>query len=145
MTRSIRNLFRACSGASAVEFALVAPVFLLMLFGMIEFARLFWTTHALHETALATARCMGIPQLECEDGGAYSSKNAIAFARSKAAGWLIQLDLSAIVLDRNSSCHGLEGLSRVSIDYRFTTVVPNFLTSLAGGTQLKAEACYTNY
>lgn len=145
MTRSIRNLFRTCSGASAVEFALVAPVFLLMLFGMIEFARLFWTTHALHETALATARCMGIPQLECEDGGAYSAENAIAFARSKAAGWLIELDLSAIVLDRNSSCHGVGGLSRVSIDYRFTTVVPNFLTSLAGGTQLKAEACYTNY
>ncbi|URK86425.1 hypothetical protein LP421_04920 (plasmid) [Rhizobium sp. RCAM05350] len=56
---------------------------------MIEFARLFWTTHALHETAIATARCMGIPQLECEAGGAYSAESAVTFARSKAAGWLI--------------------------------------------------------
>ncbi|QAB00913.1 MULTISPECIES: TadE/TadG family type IV pilus assembly protein [Agrobacterium tumefaciens complex] len=139
------NLTRERSGTAAIEFALVLPVFLLLLFGMIEFARLFWTTHALHETAIATARCMGIPQTECEDGGVYSSDNAIAFAKNKAAGWLIQLDSVAIALDRNSSCHGLEGLSRVEIEYRFTTVMPSFLTSLAGGTQLKAEACYTNY
>lgn len=145
MKHSIRNLFRERSGASAVEFALVAPIFLLMLFGMIEFARLFWTTHALHETAIATARCMGIPQLECEAGGAYNSESAIAFARSKAAGWLIQIAPTEIFLDRNSSCNGLQGLSMVRIDYRFTTVVPSFLTSLAGGTQLKADACYTNY
>jgi len=145
MRCSIKNLMRELSGASAVEFALVAPVFLLMLFGMVECARLFWTTHALHETAIATARCMGIPQLECEDGGAYSSVNAVAFARSKAAGWLIDLDSTALVLDRNSSCYGLEGLSRVRIEYRFTTVMPSLLTSLAGSTQLKAEACYTNY
>jgi len=145
MKCSLQDLIRERSGASAVEFALVAPVFLLMLFGMIEFARLFWTTHALHETAIATARCMGIPQLECETGGAYSSENAVAFAQSKAAGWLIQIDPTAIVLDRDSSCNGLEGLSSVAIDYQFTTVVPNFLTSLVGGTELKAEACYTNY
>lgn len=145
MRNSIRNLFRERSGASAVEFALVAPIFLLMLFGMIEFARLFWTTHALHETAIATARCMGIPQLECEAGGVYSSENAVAFATSKAAGWLIKIDPTAVVLDRNSNCNGLEGLSKARIDYRFNTVVPNLLTSLAGGTQLNAEACYTNY
>ncbi|UXT20447.1 pilus assembly protein [Agrobacterium tumefaciens] len=145
MKFSFPHLTHERSGATAVEFALVAPVFLLMLFGMIEFARLFWTTHALHETAIATARCMGIPQLECEDGGAYSANTAIVFAKNKAAGWLIQLDTAGIVLDRNSSCHGVKGLSRVRIEYRFATVAPNLLTSLAGGTQLKAEACYTNY
>lgn len=140
-----RNLFRERSGASAVEFALVAPVFLLMLFGMIEFARLFWTTHALHDTAIATARCMGIPQLECAVEGVYSADSTTAFAKSKAAGWLIPLDTGGIVLDRNATCYEVEGLSKVTIAYRFTTVVPSFLTSLAGGTQLQAEACYTNY
>ncbi|UJW77572.1 TadE/TadG family type IV pilus assembly protein [Rhizobium sp. SL42] len=145
MKHFIGNLLRERSGASAVEFALVAPVFLLMLFGMIEFARLLWTTHALHETAIATARCMGIPQLECENGGAYSSESAIDFARSKAAGWLIHIDPTAIVLDRNSSCNGMEGLSMARIDHRFTTMVPDLLASLVGGTLLKAEACYTNY
>jgi Flp pilus assembly protein TadG len=145
MKYPLRKFARDPSGASAVEFALVAPVFWLLLFGMIEFARLFWTTHALHETAIATARCMGIPQIQCEDGGAYSSENAIAFAKSKAAGWLIQIDPTAITLDRNATCNGLAGLSKARIEYQFTTVVPNLLTSLAGGTQLKTEACYSNY
>lgn len=145
MKHPIRKFVRDPTGASAVEFALVAPVFLLLLFGMIEFARLFWATHALHETAIATARCMGIPQIQCEDGGTYSSENAIAFAKSKAAGWLIQLDPTAITLDRNASCNGLPSLSKARIEYQFTTVVPNLLMSLVGGTQLGAEACYTNY
>lgn len=145
MTRAIQNLLREHSGASAVEFALVAPIFLLMLFGMIEFARMFWTTHALHETAIATARCMGIPQIECEDGGVYSPESAISFAISKAGGWLILLDAENIVLDRNATCQGVEGLSKAVIEYRFATVAPGFLTSLAGGTRLRAEACYTNY
>lgn len=145
MIRSIRNLFRIRSGASAVEFALVAPVFLLMLFGMIEFARLFWTTHALHETAIATARCMGIPQMECEDGGVYSAESTVAFAKAKAAGWFTLLDAAGIVLDRNATCHGVEGLSKVRIEHQFATVVPSLLTSLAGGTHLEAEACYANY
>lgn len=145
MKCSIQNLMRERAGASAVEFALVVPVFLLMSFGMIEFSRLFWITHALHETAIATARCMGIPQRECEDGGVYSSANAISFAKTKAAGWLVQLDTAAIELDRNSSCNGLDGLSKARIEYRFRTIVPSLLTSLAGETRLKAEACYTNF
>lgn len=141
----LQVLLRDRWGASAVEFALVAPVFLLMLLGMIEFARMFWTTHALHETAIATARCMGIPQLECEDSGIYSHEKSIAFARSKAAGWLIKIEPAEVFLERNSTCSGLDGLSKVVIEHEFTTVAPKILTSLAGGTKLKAEACYTNY
>ena len=35
--------FRDCeSGATAVEFAFMAPIFLVVLFGLIEFGRLFW-------------------------------------------------------------------------------------------------------
>ncbi|NTH16758.1 pilus assembly protein [Agrobacterium rhizogenes] len=144
MIRPIRKLWHARAGASAVEFALVMPVFLLMLFGIIEFGRLFWTSHALHETAIATARCMGIPQLECEDGGAYNPSQAIAFAETKGAGWFVSLDPASITLDHSASCYSVEGFSRVKITYQFTTVVPDLLTSLAGGTILSAEACYTN-
>lgn len=43
------------AGASLVEFALVAPAFLLLLFGIVEFALMFWTTltmqHAVREGA----------------------------------------------------------------------------------------------
>ncbi|MBB4569362.1 TadE/TadG family type IV pilus assembly protein [Rhizobium leucaenae] len=145
MIRDLRRLWLARAGASAVEFALVAPLFFLMLFGIVEFGRMFWTSHALHETAIATARCMGIPQLECEDGGVYNASMAIAFAQTKASGWLINLDASSITLDKDASCYGLEGFSQVKIAYQFATVLPNLLSSMVGGTDLTAQACYTNH
>lgn len=145
MRARFRNVVRETSGASAVEFALVAPLFLLMLLGIAEFSRLFWTTYGLQETAISTARCMGVPQTECQKNGAYDAATANAFARSKAAGWFIELDPSTIVVNRNASCQGLSGLSSVNISYNFTTVVPRLLTALAGGTQLSANACFTNY
>lgn len=145
MIDRLQKLRRSRSGASAVEFALVMPAFLLMLFGIVEFGRLFWTSHALHETAIATARCMGIPQLECEDGGAYSTSKVITFAETKAAGWFVNLDPASIALDHNASCYGLAGFSQVNLTYQFTTALPGLLTSLAGGTDLVAQACYTNH
>ncbi|MGI8397548.1 TadE/TadG family type IV pilus assembly protein [Agrobacterium deltaense] len=145
MKSAIQKLWKSRSGASAVEFALVMPLFLLMLFGMIEFGRLFWTSHALHDTAIATARCMGISQMECEDGDVYSASKATAFAKATATGWFLALDTASITLDHDASCHGLAGFSQVKIAHEFKTVVPGLLTSLAGGTKLQAEACYTNH
>ena len=53
--RSLRRCFRrADSGATAVEFALIAPVFLGLLFGILEVALTFWSTQVL-ETAVANA------------------------------------------------------------------------------------------
>lgn len=145
MIYSIHKMRRSQAGASAVEFALVMPVFLLMVFGTIELGRLFWSSHALQETAIATARCIGIPQLECEEAGVYSQSKAIAFAENKSAGWLVNLDSSSISIDHNATCYGVDGFSQVKIHYQFTTVVPKLLTSLAGGTDLFAEACFTNH
>lgn len=144
MNKAIRRFFDERRGASAVEFALVAPVFLLLLLGIIELSRLVWTSHALYETAIATARCMAIPQLECEDGGVYDQKRSMSFARAKAAMWIIELDPVDVTLDRDVTCNGLEGFSKATIQYRFETVIPELLISFAGGSRLKAEACHAD-
>lgn len=47
---------RARSGAAATEFALVLPVFILFLLGMIEFGRLFWVQVSLRLAVEQTAR-----------------------------------------------------------------------------------------
>jgi hypothetical protein len=39
---------------------------------------------------------------------------------------------------------GVGGLSKARIEYRFKTVLPSLLTSLAGGTELPSEACYAD-
>ena len=64
-----RALGRAQDGAIAVEFAILAPVFLALVFGTIEFGRLMWTYQALQETAIAGARCMALPQTACASAG----------------------------------------------------------------------------
>jgi hypothetical protein len=66
------TLGRAQDGAVLVEFALVAPVFLLLLFGVIEFGGAFWTQQALHQAAIVGARCMALPQSACASTVTYT-------------------------------------------------------------------------
>lgn len=145
MRRLVSRFRRSEQGASAVEFALVLPVFLLMTFGIIEFGRLFWTSHALHETAISTARCMGIPQLECSQKGGYDAARTIRFAEDTARGWYITLQPASITVNRDATCRGLNDFSSVVIQQQFRTALPQLITSLAGGTNLSASACFPNH
>ena len=57
------NIFRIIDdnrGASAVEFALTAPVFFVMLFAVIDGGLLLWTQVGLQHGAEAAARCASI-------------------------------------------------------------------------------------
>ncbi|HLZ05400.1 MAG TPA: TadE/TadG family type IV pilus assembly protein [Bradyrhizobium sp.] len=54
------GLWRDEQGASALEFALTAPVFFLFLFGIIELGLMFWTQIGLQHGAEMAARCATI-------------------------------------------------------------------------------------
>ena len=51
-----RRWWRSRSGASAVEFAIIAPVFFLFLMGIFEFGRLFWVQVSLQHAVEQTVR-----------------------------------------------------------------------------------------
>ena len=57
-TRShrFRDFRRACSGASAVEFALVLPVFMLLVFGIVMFGAYLAMVHDVQQLAAEAAR-----------------------------------------------------------------------------------------
>ena len=58
---------RGRSGQAVVEFALILPVFMLMLFGAIEFGRAYYTLHLLTNAAREGARTGALPeQLESD-------------------------------------------------------------------------------
>jgi Flp pilus assembly protein TadG len=59
------DLWTARDGATALEFALVAPVLFAILFGVIEFGRLMWTQSALHFAVEAAARCASVTPGVC--------------------------------------------------------------------------------
>jgi Flp pilus assembly protein TadG len=62
MSRADQSKARRCrSGQAVVEFALILPVFMLMLFGAIEFGRAYYTLHLLTNAAREGARTGSLP------------------------------------------------------------------------------------
>jgi Flp pilus assembly protein TadG len=141
----------ARGGATAVEFALVAPLFLALVFGTTEFGRLLWIEQALQETAIAGARCVAIAQSPtsnptsspCASGGSYSPASATTYIQKVASGWGLSLPTSNIFLYPEGNSSGCTGLSQVTLTSTFTSVVPS-LVQLGGGITLSASACYPN-
>lgn len=140
-----RNSFlRDTSGANAVEFALLSVPLLLMLLGVVEFGRMYWTQHVLEEIANAGARCIGVLQSGCTKNGVFDSANTINYISGRAAVGGIPLTRSNIIVNNNTSCSGLTGFSSVQVTYTFVTMLPSFLSSLGNGPHLSASACFPN-
>ncbi|HUJ98285.1 MAG TPA: TadE/TadG family type IV pilus assembly protein [Stellaceae bacterium] len=60
-----RQFARASDGATALEFAIVAPVLLMLLLGIMEAGRALWTQNALNFAVEQAARCAAIDQNNC--------------------------------------------------------------------------------
>lgn len=140
----IRRFLADRRGANAVEFSLVAGPLLLLLFGTVEFGRLFWTSHAIHQVAMATARCVALPQQECQGSAGLDLTVARGFAETAARNWLVPLGFNAVVIDADTTCRsiGLDGFVQVDISHDFDSVVPGLVTAFVGGTALSASACF---
>ena len=125
-------------------------MFLMLVFGTIEFGRILWTEQALQETAVAGARCMAIAQgakeaSACASGGSYSSATTTSYIQGVAGGWGLSLPSSGITLDKAAACGSSgSGFSQVTLSSTFTSVVPNLVHLATGGTTLTATACYPN-
>ena len=139
-----RRLLGCRRGVSAVEFAILAPIVLLMGLGTLEYGRLAWTQQALQAAAVSGARCIGVLASGCASGGAYSATNAQNFVVSEASGWNITLTADKVTVSRTASCGTVNGFASVTIAYTFQTVLPLIITSLQNGINLSVSACYPN-
>ncbi|MFD1254913.1 MULTISPECIES: TadE/TadG family type IV pilus assembly protein [Devosia] len=110
--------------ASAVEFALLIAPFILLLFGIIEFSRAWWTKQAIQDVAGATARCFGVGQRECLSANEPSAAAAAEFARSQAAARGVRLEANGIVVTPDTTCQDMEGAVEVMLSTRFDSVFP---------------------
>lgn len=140
--RMLRRFLHDRRGANAVEFALIAGPFLLILLGTVEFGRAFWYRHVIQETAIEAARCIAVPQPDCASGGAYSQATAVAHVIASAGRKGVTLTSSDVTVSRNASCFGSSGFSSVSISYEFDTALPGFLSALVGGPRMSATSCF---
>jgi Flp pilus assembly protein TadG len=134
---TIRRLFRDTRGASAIEFALLAGPFLLLLFGVVEFSRGLWTRQALLDVTASTARCVAIGQQQCTDAaGAFSAADTRTHLINQAAQLGVTLE-EPIIIEPNTTCDGLDGFTRVAVTARFDSVFP--ITELVDMT---SQSCF---
>ncbi len=130
----LRSLPTNRSGASAVEFALVAPVLLVFILLLVEGGRMEWTRQTIQEVAANSARCMALGTASCNSDSAVQ-----AYARSLAVDRGVSLGKATVTTAANQTCNAVSGMNRVSIALPYR-VASGLLP--AGPTSLEASACF---
>jgi Flp pilus assembly protein TadG len=126
---------RTQHGASAVEFALVLPLLVLLSFGIIEFSMALYDKAMITNASREGARAgiaFKVPPVSDEEivsvVNTYLGNSLITFGGPAAA---------ATTVMRNGFNPGDE--LTVSVDYTYTFfLIPNFITDLTGGVRLMA-------
>jgi Flp pilus assembly protein TadG len=122
-------------GATAVEFAILLPVFLLVLIAPMEFGRLLWTQAALHVAVEAAARCASVDTVQCSTSSAVQS-----FAASSGGGAAFDASIFTV---STPACG-----NQVAASYAFQfAVLPNLVALANNGTltstvTLTAQSCF---
>ena len=113
-------------GAAAVEFAIVLPVLLLCVLGLVEFGRAIWTQATLDYAVQAAARCAAVDPLTCG-----SLAQTQQYATTKAPG----LSLPASVFSVTTPACGVQVAASLAFDFLVPALLPYSQT-------LTATACF---
>jgi Flp pilus assembly pilin Flp len=127
-----RNLARERSGATTLEFGLVASIFLPLCIAVISGGLLMWTKAALHSTASLTARCAAIESSKCS--------NISEFAVATAAGWVFPGIISPADVQHSIVCRSMVPFMKVTIISQFWA--RGVLPSPLSGMTLTADAYF---
>ena len=122
----MNSKFRDARGVSAVEFSIVAPVFLAMIFGVINGGLALWIQLALQHGSEMAARCASVNKTSCGNTGAIQS-----FASQQSYGLNPPLSTFAV---NNVAC-GIQ----VQASYTYRTFTSYFG---APSIVLAAQSCF---
>jgi Flp pilus assembly protein TadG len=121
------KIWRDERGATALEFAILAPVFFLLIFAIIAFGLMFWTQVGLQHGAEMAARCASINATLCPTSNPSAITN---YATQQALG----LSLPASTFTYSTPACG----NQVSASYTFQ--FPDILN--LDPLTLTAQACF---
>lgn len=130
---ALYKLRRCCGGATVLEFALVAPVFLFLLFAIVDGSRIFWLKKTIDEVAFSTARCMSI-SAACKEIAQQKS-----YAVQRAASYGVRIAADDVTLATNAICRSRAASNRVTIQAAFVSGTQGFLPL---PSTLTATACF---
>ena len=131
----MRRLPRDVSGVTAVEFALVAPAFLMFMFLIIDGARATWTYQTLQEVATHSARCAALGVTGCKTS---AEVQGYAVARAAASG--VPLATTSVTLTPSTNCSSIAGMTKVAITSPYQGATTKLLPSTL--TTLSTESCF---
>ena len=131
----MKRLLASIAGNTTVEFALVAPAFLSMLFLAMEGGRMVWTNQALKDVAFATARCMAVDETNCN-----TDAKRKTFAVSRALLSRIVLATTDVTIEPNVTCNSNAGQNKVTVSKAFNSPVTGFFPAM--GSTITTHACF---
>ena len=129
----LRRLRQCRKGATIVEFALVAPMFLMVLLGTIDAARMFWMRKTLGEVAFSTVRCMSISST-CD-----TTAKQRSYAVARARGYGVRVTSANVTPQTAVICRNRANSNSVSVQAPFASALGGILP--LPGT-LRATACF---
>lgn len=130
------HLLRDERGSSVTEFALVGPVFLMMIFLVLEGGRMLFTKQALGELAAASARYAALhPSVGSDDLSTWTKARGLARSRLPAAAMQVKLEPSV-------TCHSAPGMAKVTIDLTYAKGAMGLLPRVAVPDKLTAIGCF---
>jgi Flp pilus assembly protein TadG len=129
--RSLLAIARDRGAATAIETALLLPVFLMLLLGISEFGRVLWTQTALQYAVGAAARCAAVTPSSCSDVPAYAATQAYG----------LSIPSGDFHYTASASCgvSGYTGGAKVTVSYPFTPMVPKLVPL---SVTLSAQSCH---
>jgi Flp pilus assembly protein TadG len=116
MLNIMRKIKRSEEGTAAIEMAMVFPIFMLFILGIIEFSRAYWTLHTM--------------DLSIEEAARYAIVNTTAYDSAivaKAKDNLYGFDSSQFTI--TSQSQNINGITYkvITATYPFNFIIPNLL------------------
>lgn len=126
----MRRLLSDPRGVSTAEFALVAPIFMMFMFMIIDGARAVWTYQTLQQVATDSARCAALGITGCK-----TSSDVQTYAVNRANGFGVPLAAGAVTLTASATCSAMSGMTKVAISTSYqgatTKLLPSPMTTLS--------------
>lgn len=135
----MRPLFlRNQRGSSAVEFALVAPTFLMFMFLILDGGRMIYTKQALNEVASATARCMALKATGCA-----TTTNAESWGATRGhTRNNLQLAAANVTVTTGATCNSVGGMAKATVSMTWKKGAMTLLPQSVAPATLTSIACF---
>lgn len=115
LVSAFRRLRPCRKGTAAIEFAFVAPIFIIMIMGIFEIGRAMWIKATMQYALEETARYAIV-------NASASTSSLEAYAESKISG--VFVDGAAVTVSASTSISGGVTYMLITASYTFTVLVP---------------------